>query len=133
MSKHWAASLIGKPYRAGSSGPDGFDCVGLVRYYFKERHGLQLPDYHVHEAAVGLAGFVKATGWRRHFDAPQDEDVLLMRSLQGRHVGVVVRTPDGLGLLHAEGNDRSGSVRWQPLDTLALYTEKEVWRPPCTI
>ena len=39
---HWAAHLIGAPYEAGACGPTSFDCIGLVRHYFKARHGVAL-------------------------------------------------------------------------------------------
>ena len=130
--KHWAYPLIGKPYKLGAAGPDEFDCIGLVRYYFKERHGLDLPDYHLASQASLLA-FTRATRWVHQDGTPQDEDVLLMENHDGRHVGVVVSTSEGLGLLHAVGGDYdSGSVLWQPLDSLYGYRNQQVWRKPCT-
>ena len=130
--KHWATPLINKPYKSGACGPDAFDCIGLVRFYFAERHGIALPDYHLMDKTADLRAFVKATGWKRVQGIAQDDDVMLMENWLGRHVGVIVRTSEGLGLLHAEGSDRLGSVKWQPLDTLASYRNKELWRPACT-
>lgn len=130
--KHWAAPLIGKPYELGASGPDSFDCVGLVRYYFEHRHGLALPDYRLHQdGPLDLQRFVRATRWRCASGAPQDEDVLTMDSFEGPHVGVVVRTCEGLGLLHAAGNNQAGSVMWQPLHSLCAYRNKQAWRQVC--
>jgi hypothetical protein len=130
---HWAAPLIGKPYKSGATGPDEFDCIGLVRYYFKQQFNIELPDYQLVEGTPReLWAFVKATGWHRVTDGAQDRDIMLMENWAGRHVGVVTCTSDGLGLLHAEGNDRSGSVKWQPLSTLTMYRNLEVWRPLCT-
>jgi hypothetical protein len=37
-----ALSLRGTPYRNGGTGPDGFDCSGLVKYVF-EQHGIAIP------------------------------------------------------------------------------------------
>lgn len=131
--KHWAAPLIGAPYKAGASGPCEFDCIGLVRYYFLVRHGLALPDYELSEStAAGLAAFVRATRARRVTGVPQDEDVMTMENFQGRHVGVAVKTSEGLGLLHAVGNNTKGSVVWQPLNTLVAYRNKQVWRLSCS-
>lgn len=126
---HWAASLIGKPYRAGAVGPDAFDCIGLVRYYFRTQHNLELPDYSLLEPSPeDLLRFTRATGWRRAEGAAQDQDLLLMSGLEGRHIGLVLQSSDGLGLLHATGNNQRGQVVWQPLDTLFGYRNLEIWR-----
>jgi len=37
-----ALSQVGKPYRYGGSGPDSFDCSGLVQYVYAQS-GLKLP------------------------------------------------------------------------------------------
>lgn len=129
--KHWAYHLIGKPYQAGASGPDSFDCIGLVRYYFKLRHGLDLPDYQVGNDTADLLRFTRATGWRRAGADRQDEDLVTMTGLAGRHIGVTVATDEGLGLLHAIGNNRLGQVVWQPFETLVGYRNLETWRRAC--
>ncbi len=36
---------VGDAYRAGSSGPNAFDCSGLTRYVFKQITGRNLPHY----------------------------------------------------------------------------------------
>jgi cell wall-associated NlpC family hydrolase len=41
----FARKQIGDPYRAGRSGPDAFDCSGLVRYVYKQITGKTLPHY----------------------------------------------------------------------------------------
>lgn len=131
--KHWAAPLIGAPYKAGASGPCEFDCIGLVRYYFRERHGLELPDYDLAGGTTAeLAAFVRATRARRVGSDLQDEDIVTMENFQGRHVGVAVRTSEGLGLLHAVGNNTKGSVVWQPMHTLVCYRNKQAWRLSCS-
>jgi len=40
-----AKAQIGDPYRAGHSGPNAFDCSGLVRYVYKQVTGKTLPHY----------------------------------------------------------------------------------------
>jgi cell wall-associated NlpC family hydrolase len=40
-----ARAQIGDSYRAGHSGPNAFDCSGLVRYVFKKATGRNLPHY----------------------------------------------------------------------------------------
>ena len=131
--KAWAAKVVGKPYRAGAVGPDAFDCIGLVRHYFRTQQGVELPDYTLLGSSVeDLLRFTRATGWRRAEGQPQEQDLLLMTGLEGRHVGIVVETSEGLGLLHATGSEQRGQVLWQPLDTLFGYRNIEVWRRVCT-
>lgn len=40
-----AKAQIGDPYRAGHSGPNAFDCSGLVRFVYKQVTGKTLPHY----------------------------------------------------------------------------------------
>jgi cell wall-associated NlpC family hydrolase len=125
--KNWAAHLVGAPYKAGAAGPESFDCIGLVRYYFRTRHGLELPDYHLTDRE-GLMQFVRATGWARTENRPRHEDVAVMDGPDGRHTGVLVESSEGLGILHAVGVSNKGSVVWQPLNTLVGYRNIEIWR-----
>lgn len=127
--KHWAYHLIGKPYRAGSSGPDEFDCIGLVRYYFRQRHGVELPDYRLEEGSPKeLWRFVRSTGWRRVDQPPAEDDVVTMDGLDGRHVGVMIRCSEGLSLLHAVGKGDRGQVVRQHLGLLLGYRNFQTWR-----
>lgn len=41
----FARKQIGDPYRAGSSGPNAFDCSGLIRFVYKQITGKTLPHY----------------------------------------------------------------------------------------
>ncbi len=41
----FARKQIGDSYRAGRSGPDAFDCSGLVRYVYQQVTGKTLPHY----------------------------------------------------------------------------------------
>ena len=127
--KHWAYNLIGAPYMAGASGPDAFDCIGLVRYYFRNRHGIELPDYRLLEhTPKDLYRFVRSTGWKRVQARPQEDDVVTMDGFDGKHVGVMIRCSEGLSLLHAVGKGNRGSVVRQHLGLLLGYKNFETWR-----
>lgn len=123
-AQHWAQRYIGAPYQAGASGPQAFDCWGLVCAAIAQRHGLPAPAQ-----AAPLAA--RALGWRPVHGPLADGDVLHMRSPQGtRHVGMVVRAgagARGLCLLHAL---RSLGVCWQPLADLPGlgYSQLQAWR-----
>jgi cell wall-associated NlpC family hydrolase len=47
--------LIGKPWVSGASGPDSFDCWGLLRYVLQERRGVSLAAY----AGVTQSGLIQ--------------------------------------------------------------------------
>lgn len=49
-----ASSLIGAPYRSGSSGPKAFDCSGFTTHVFQSIH-LSLPRMATEQAHIGNA------------------------------------------------------------------------------
>lgn len=132
---HWATDLIGVPYGAGAAGPDAFDCWGLVRYVFRTVHGIDMPVVSVgrvgDESADNVAAIKRAaevSGWKPSSatDAAEN-DIVLMNSPLGRHVGVMVRANGALLFLHAiEGL----GVCVQPLADLSRmgFTGFTFWR-----
>lgn len=106
---HWAAEHIGKPYRRGAHGPDAFSCWGWVRFVFKTRYGIDMPNVNVErvgdERENNIAAIKKAarlSGWApvSHV-APADGDIVLMESIEGRHVGVMASVDGFVRLLHS--------------------------------
>jgi cell wall-associated NlpC family hydrolase len=134
---HWAAPLIGRPW-----GPDPDDnCWGLVRLYFRRRHGLELPlvatgdsdeDGDARTASIKRAA--QTSGWRPVDPPPRADDVVLMWGPTGRHVGVMIEANRRLGVLHAHGCMRdgqpTGAVVFQTLRdaTEGGYGRFEFWR-----
>lgn len=118
---HWAAPLIGRPYRRGAGGPDAFDCWGLVRWVFAQVHGISMPLVAVDDEGVDNVAAIKraaaVSGWRPSgARSPAADDIVLMHGPAGRHVGVIVDANGGLFLLHAL--ERVG-VCLQPLTDLS--------------
>jgi murein DD-endopeptidase len=73
-----AESRLGAPYRYGGSGPDTFDCSGLVEYAYRQI-GIAVPR-------TAAAQFAAATPVRRRDMQPGD---LVFFRLSGRKVGHV--------------------------------------------
>lgn len=121
---HWAAELIGRPYRRGAHGPDEFDCWGLVRFVFETVHHITMPVIEVGQGAaetidnvIAIKRAAEVSGWRPSGETvPAVNDIVLMNSIEGRHVGVMVQANGVLLLLHCM--ERVG-VCVQPLHDLA--------------
>lgn len=119
---HWAAALIGKPYKRGAMGPDAYDCWGLVRWVFAQRYGILMPVVNVGDDTLDNVAAIKraseVSGWQPVADpTAADGDIVLMHGPEGRHVGVMVRADGLLRLLHCI--DGAG-VCYQPLADVQL-------------
>lgn len=96
-----ALSVQGTPYRYGGSGPDAFDCSGLVDYAAR-RAGIIVPRTAAEQFRTGTV--VKR-------DALQAGDLVFMRLKRELHVGIMV-SPDRF--VHAPSS--GGRVRIDQLD-----------------
>lgn len=96
--------LIGKPWVSGASGPDAFDCWGLLRHVLRERRGLTLCPYGgVKE--IGLASMLKTAtreAQARWYPLASPEHLCGVGMSRGRrieHVGLWLDEAGG-GVLH---------------------------------
>lgn len=134
---HWALPLIGKRWEAGADGPDTFDCWGLVRYVQRQQRGLILPPLNIgqiqtDEQVKGLYDLVRRSQW---FDQPpgapeREFDIVLTRSREGPHVGVVIEVDRQLRVLHAIGNpEKPGTVIHSEMSALREHWGRvKLWR-----
>lgn len=127
------AELVGLPYERGGKGPHAFYCWGLVQQVFRAARGLELPDLVV-GATINAAAIKQAAdeiGCRPVDDrAPAEWDIVLMTSIEGPHVGVMVRGDVGLMLLHAF--DPAGVCAQTLLEAQACgFGGFVFWRRPC--
>lgn len=130
--EHWAAGLIGLPWVAGAQGPHAFNCWGLVRHVVRLRRGVEMPVVNVEDGSADNVAAIKqaaaAGGWRLIGEgAPQEGDIVLMRGIDGRHVGYMIEANGRLELLHSmEGV----GVVSQPLRDVAAsgFQGFETWR-----
>lgn len=101
---HWASELIGRPYKLGAQGPDAFDCWGFVRYAFIHHLGVpDMPQVHVGESNnfSTIRDSAAKSGWHPVATrSPLENDVVLMDSFIGKHIGLVAKANHKLGVLH---------------------------------
>lgn len=104
--KHWAVEYIGKEWVSGKSGPDTFDCWGLVRYVQKNHFQRIVPEIiidadNVKDVVKTFATHEELNNWRE-VDHPKDGDCILMsQNTRPNHVGVWIQVDRDGGVLHA--------------------------------
>lgn len=133
---HWAAQLIGRPWTPDGLGPNTFGCWGMVRWVFKNVHGIDMPSVALNTDANvnALCNAAHVSGWRPIDPPPEDGDIIMMNSIMGRHVGVMLRANGMLGVLHSNGYTGAkgpvGSVVFQRQEevTAGGYHNYEYWR-----
>jgi cell wall-associated NlpC family hydrolase len=106
-----ADAFVGKPWRLGATGPDAFDCWGLVVTALRDLFGQAVPDLAEHLTIASvvetpqIAAVALGTGRWRELPLPQAGLVIALRDLRGavRHVGlclgcdIVLHTRRGFG------------------------------------
>ncbi len=103
---HWAEAYIGKPWVKGTSGPDSYDCWGLVQSIYASRYAITLPrvdleTYSPREVATVLACHSERARWR-HVESPQEGDAVLMSHARDpSHVGLWIDVSPLGGVLHS--------------------------------
>lgn len=103
-------SLIGRPYRIGATGPDAFDCYGLVRHVQAELYAVPMPELPfvaatTRQQAEVMLGHAERKNWReiQEYEA-SDGDLVLMGNVAKRdfHLGTFV-VPEIAGIvLHVD-------------------------------
>ncbi|MBF0428889.1 MAG: C40 family peptidase [Magnetococcales bacterium] len=97
MTDHWAIEYLGAPWVSGASGPESYDCWGLVRAVYRDRFGIKLPIVEVKEKIPSAVRH----DWRET-KTPEDGDgVIMSTGTSPHHVGLFVVTPDGNYVLHS--------------------------------
>lgn len=123
---NWAFEYLGKPYREGADGPDVYDCWGLVRDVCAKRIDCEMPLINIgrqdNQAAISEA----VKGWKKVNKPYEEFDILTMKGMFGRHIGICVKVNERLLMLHAE----VPQVQLIELERLSMVGYKDVqgWR-----
>ena len=102
MNADEADSLVGKPYEAGSYGPDSFNCWGLLYYAQRNYFGVKMPKAPIGDADKCRLMFesrIQSGQWSETAQ-PKHGDGALMRGGTDPHVGIYLEF-DGGGILHS--------------------------------
>ena len=117
----YARAQIGKPFSRGASGPDTFDCKGLVWHAKLELFDEVLPPlgfdpHNIRNIIRTVQTEIAKPIWEEQSTPAHGTVVTLSHSVRGHHVGVWLEI-DGGGLLHALEN---AGVRFQRMIELKL-------------
>lgn len=121
---------IGRPWRAGAIGPEAFDCGGLVVAVQKAVWGRIVPPLN----NVEVVRTCHEAGWIVTEESPRAGDVLLVRALDGPHLGVFVTVGRRLRVMHARSRIvrgvQVGRVDLHSLADLLTYgySRPQIWR-----
>jgi hypothetical protein len=112
----WLNSYVGTPYVENGRDDDGYDCWGIVVAIYRDRLGVELPDWRWH-APFGPAEKLRAFGESadtaigvsaHEIETPEPWAIgLLYGERRPHHVGVAI----GSGVLHAR---RYGGTVYEP-------------------
>ncbi len=120
---HWAMEYIGKPWESGASGPDAYDCWGLVRAVYRDRLGIDLPivDVDAHSVLAvrrALDRNPERSHWEEITALEHMAAVDLGLGVKSHHVGIWLADSGVNGLLHCvEGQ----GVVFQSLSSLKMH------------
>ena len=129
----WINGYIGVPYKPNGRDRDGWDCWGLVLAVYRERLGLELPNYQwqaPYSPVDRLRGFSKACetllgGLTLELERPELWALgMVYASHRPHHIGVVVGSPAVQGVLHAA---RYGGTIFESVDRFSRHNARVKW------
>lgn len=116
---HWAEEYIGKPWANGATGPEAYDCFGVVKAVYRDRLRVEVQTVDVNalktlEVARAMRDY-DYSAWEQVVAPEQEFDVIEMSlNRKPHHVGVFV---DGGVLTSVEGS----GVIFQTLSSLKRH------------
>lgn len=134
---HWALPLIGKPWVKGATGPNSYDCWGLVCQVQRQQRGIEMKPLAVGqmlspEHRKNLYEQVRHSHWyaQEGGTEPAEFDILLTLTKGQPHVGVLIKVDGQIRVLHAVGTEESpGAVIHSSLQELREgWGRYDLWR-----
>lgn len=109
---HWALQYVGKPWARGATGPDAYDCLGLVRHVLLQHYNTVLDVESM--IKTNLPTIQQAIASQRHLweatNYPEDGCIILLAHRRvPTHIGLVVKA-DYLRCLHCVEPSKVGAV-----------------------
>lgn len=109
---HWTDAYFGKPWAFGATGPEGYDCYGLVRAVYRDILGIDLPVIAVDHAPLAIRHAIRngQSGWSptRNGGVQDFDVVMLSHGKHPHHVGLwggpdrVLHSVEGAGVIRQE-------------------------------
>lgn len=126
----WVADVVGKGWQAYATGPEYFDCWGVVCHAFKEKFALDL-NRHLEIPSMNPAAFhkvvateIKAGNWQQ-LNQPEDGCLVLMSTARiWHHIGIWLDINGGRLLHSSEGF----GVALDSRNTLNSFNRVEYWK-----
>lgn len=129
----WINDYVGVPHVTNGRDRNGFDCWGLMCAVWRDRRGIELPDFRAPNDATLLQAIEEVGAnygkWPSvapvvQVEAPCDWDfVVCRRHALALHMGLYI----GRGVLHSTSASR-GTV-WEPeARFFATYQNRDYWR-----
>lgn len=124
------AKYIGLKWASGATGPDEYDCQGLVVHIQEKFYNKKMPDVKID--SDNLFAVVKAItkneAWEKFEKIEKPEDGCLVKMFASEdpsHIGVYIDIDNG-GVIHAIRNQ---GVIWDSMFVLKkTYAQIEFWR-----
>lgn len=132
MDTEWVIDVLGKPWVAGTAGPDEFDCWGLLCWYYDTKLGIQIDHYgksmnpkdmmSVCRFAFSEAGSPR---WARVSKPEHGDAVAMSQNRRISHVGIYLDI-DGGKILHSRDHigvmlQSTHQLRASGINTILYY------------
>jgi cell wall-associated NlpC family hydrolase len=124
---HWASKYIGVPWSPYGTGPDSYNCWGLVSHVLRTHFGVPIDYDAVSRNSLRSLAI-------RVLRADKSGDVLVLTCNGLKHAGILIGVGNKVMALHASGctlpKGNVGQVICEPvMDLIVKFDRCDIWRP----